>query len=835
MLAMHGVSAYGQDAEDIYNIDILGSSVADSVKALARQTGHTVMFQSDDVNNVETQPLVGRYTLKQALQLLLKGTPLSGSLIGRNFIAIVRNEPEASENDTMNNKSTKRGIIAGIITAMFGASDVANAQSDISTKVIEEVIVTAQKHSENLQDVPIAITAFSGEQLDSFGANSTQDLQYSTPGLVFSNSSATAQPYLRGVGTRISLNGLEPSIATYVDNRYVGHATATIFDFADVERIEILKGPQGTLYGRNATGGAIRVITKSVTNELGGEVTAGIGNYNHRRLSGTVNVPFTEDFAARFSGLVKRRDGYADNLSPDGTPELDDQDLEAYRAKFRWDATERVAANLSLSYSKFDDTAGNDQVDLSPPGLNAGIAVGGISGSAKNPDAVATSVDKNNKGEDFSAELKFDVDFDNFDLVSISTFTDFDLMFVSDGEGTSSAVIDGFLSDSYRSYSQEFQLISDRGESYEWQLGTYLYQSDTNFETIIDATDTGAPSLISVGKQSTKTNAYAFFGQVKWDIYDNWALTLGGRWSYEKKEVSGRASTTIATTVTPGLPFDEDATFDEFTPSAVLQYEFEDALVYLKYARGFKSGGFNYPAAGKTILDPEILDMLELGFKGEYFAKQLRLNTSLYYYDYKDLQVARASSQTGVNTTENAADSTILGFDLDLTWLATNSLTVISGLNILDTEYKNYGDASAQVFNASLSGNPNQPGISSVPFDASGHSLLRAPDWSAFVSLQYDFRVGHAAVPAVLTYSYKDDYDFDFIADPSSKSLRQSAYGLLNARVSYQPDYADWEVALWINNLQDKLYFSDRSANAAGIRGSFGAPRTFGVNFTYNF
>ena len=192
---------------------------------------------------------------------------------------------------------------------------------ELPLEQLEHMIVTAQKRSENLQEVPVSISAFTGADLVSYGVRDTQALQIITPGLVYNNTGSSAQPYLRGVGTRFAFAGLEPSVATYVDDRYLARAQATIFELADVERIEVLKGPQGTLYGRNATGGAVRVVTMDVQDKLSGALTGTLGNYDLRVFSGTVNVPMSEVLGARLSALVRKRDGYADNLDPRGVGE----------------------------------------------------------------------------------------------------------------------------------------------------------------------------------------------------------------------------------------------------------------------------------------------------------------------------------------------------------------------------------------------------------------------------------------------------------------------------------------------------------------------------------
>lgn len=725
-----------------------------------------------------------------------------------------------------NRRSNWTSFIAGITALFAGPVSVQSAmaqtgEADTMQRVLEEVVVTAEKRAESLQNVPIAVSAFTGETMRDYGISNTQTLQATTPGLVFSNTANSAQPFLRGVGTRLALNGLEPSIATYLDDRYLSRATASTIEFADVERVEVLKGPQGTLYGRNASGGAIRVITKDVADELEGHVTASYGNFDAILISGTASIPLTEDFGVRLSALTKWRDGFADNIFPGGVSELDDVDYQAFRGKFRWNVTDNITARLTLNYWDRDDNQGNDITDLSPPGLNR---AGGI-GTSKD-DEVATAQTGKLKGDEFSGDLRFDIALDSIDLVSITTFTDLNNQFVTDGDGRSGFNDVLFGPDKVDNVSQEIQILSNNDNSIRWILGGYYFSEESDLDLVVSVRG----FELSQGLQTVDTTAWAIFGQATWEINDHWAVTVGGRYSDEEKEVLTVASPYTAGPTFAGgpVPFTQEDSWNEFTPRATLEYNLDDVMFYFTYARGFKSGGFNYPAAGSQPLNPEILDMFELGMKGEFLDSRMRLNASVFYYDYEDLQVTRASAGVGAAaTTENAAQAEIYGVDVDLTWLVTNELTITGGLNYLDTEYTDY-DAVAKSFQGT-------PGTVNVGFDATGQKLLRAPDWSLFASATYEFSLGNARMPLVVTYSYKDSYLFDFILEPETAALRQDDYGLLTARLSYISPDEKWEVSVWGNNLTDEDYFDDVVANAAAVRASRGSPRTYGVEVRYNF
>lgn len=720
-----------------------------------------------------------------------------------------------------------------LLLPAIGSPQAAEQQNDLfelPLEQLEQMIVTAQKRSEDLQDVPLSIAAYTGDQLLEFGVHDTQALQAVTPGLVYNNTGSSAQPFLRGVGTRFAFAGLEPSVATYVDDRYLARAQASIFELADVERVEVLKGPQGTLYGRNATGGAVRVVTLGVEDTLSGRLAGTVGDYDLRAFSGTVNVPLGESLGTRITALVRKRDGYATNLDPDGVAELDDRDTTMLRAKLRWDMSARVSALLTLEHSRRDDNFGNDLVDLSPPGLNQGIADGGVSG--RDVDEVATAIDASIDDEQTAVDLRFDVNLPAVDLVSITTFHDFDQVASTDADGTSAAALDVVtVPQEARAFSQEFQLLSVGTGAWRWMGGAYYFDETADFEIVLDR---GNPTLESQGDQQADTTAYALFGQASYRFNPRWSLTVGARWSYEEKRVDV-APSRIAPVTLPPVPFRDSHDWNEITPMVTIERHIERGMLYLSYARGFKSGGYNYAASlnDGRVLDPETLDMLELGWKTEFLDGRLQLNGALFYYDYRDLQVTRAAAGSGVNVTENAANAEVLGLDLDLAWTPTEWLSLTGGISLLDGEYEDYA-ASATVFNAALTGDPGVSGMSTVPLDAGGERLLRAPRTSAFLSGAVQLPFGSVTVPVVVTYSYKDDYPFDFVADPSSRRLVQHGYSLLSIRATLADEH--WSASIWGNNLTDEDdYFTDIVANSAGIRGSHGPPRTWGLDVAYQF
>lgn len=737
-------------------------------------------------------------------------------------------------------------IGTAVAGAMLSLGQVANAQ-------LEEVVVTAQKRTESMQEVPIAISAFSENALQDMGIKNAADLQMATPGLVFTSLGTLGSPYLRGVGTRFTLNGLDNSVATYVGDRYVPRGSGNQLELGiDVERVEILKGPQGILYGRNATGGAIRVIKKPVSEEFEGTIRAGIGNYDMREVSGTVNIPITEAFGMRLSGQTTQRDAWQDNIAvgvvPGARDDISSKDVSKLSSKFRWDLTPDTVANLSVDYWTQDDYQGHDGALLGPPELNVGVA---NFAALYGPDRehIATDTQQATDGDELAGELHIEHAMGSVDLVSITTYADFYMEWTQEGDGTTAPLFTPSLAfDDSETWSQEFRLSSSQGDL-DWTLGAFYYEdthtTEFNFFTAI------LPS-VSQGRQTTETTAAALFGHIGWNFSERWALKAGARYSYENRDVdlvnSNRAG---IGTITPGLPRAFDESWNEVTPLVTLEYHLPSTMTYLTYTRGFKSGGYNFPATSTPNgLDPEILDMVELGMKGDYFDSTLRVNGSLYYYDYTDLQVTRAADSGGAPSTENAGEAQLYGLDLDVTWLVTDAFTLSASLNLLDSEYDDYTPAP-QIYRAILDDtigtasptpgmapasrtNPNHAPYNS--FVADGESLLRSSDYSYTVTAAYEFMVGQGRLPVSVTYSYKDDYNFDFPVDPIARTwLRQEGFGLVNARAAYYSPGDKWSLSLWGRNLTDEEYFNEAAGNAMGLRGFWADPRTYGVSAEYQF
>ena len=338
---------------------------------------------------------------------------------------------------------------------------------------------------------------------------------------------------------------------------------------------------------------------------------------------------------------------------------------------------------------------------------------------------------------------------------------------------------------------------------------------------------------MSSGHGFYDNTSYGIFGSLDYELNDRWTLTVGGRYTYEDKENSLEASSIAALTLSP-TPASDGESWNEFTPKVTLTYNLDNGIVYGTFASGFKSGGFNHPLRVGAVIQPETIDMIELGYKAD-LTDSVRLTSAFFAYSYKDLQVTKAASDQGTVSTENATDSDIRGLDVDLTWAANENLTLRLNAEYLDTEYEDYETAGYSP-NTVLRNDPTAVGYGFVFFNAEGQEMLRSPELSIYASMQYDTSVNvggrEGNFSLNMNYAWKDDYQFDFEVDPLV-DVTQDAHGILNLRATVKVD--EVELSVWGRNVTDEIYFNDKVVAAGNNRGNYGHPRTFGVDFTYRF
>ena len=711
------------------------------------------------------------------------------------------------------------------------------AETEKQGRGIEEVVVTAQKREQSLMDAAIDVTAFSGEQLTKAGIDDVFGIAKAIPGLTIQNTGSNPQLFMRGVGTRISGTGLDSGVAVYVDDRFVTRQSGQVFDIHDVERVEVLKGPQGVLFGRNATGGAIRIITKEVSDELEGELSVGFGSDSFQVAKGVVNVPLTDNFGIRVSAQTRERDAFKKNIVP-GAEDFDDLDAQSLRVKARWNISDNATLKFSYDRSKATDLSNSGAVSLDR-GNSRGLSLGGITTTDRDKIASSLGTDPgygSPKIESDSFQLRLETSLsDSLDLTAFITYLDYSSSKPGDYDATSFRDIEVpyALSES-NDIGGGFELSSNSDGPLSWVVGANFFEGDAESDYDLRVGPVGGGNLpVSVGFAEYKNTSYGAFGSFDYDFNDKWTLTLGGRYSYEKKENDLFTSSIGVLTFSP-VPASDSETWNEFTPKVTLTYDLGNGIVYGTFASGFKSGGFNHPLRVGAVIEPETIDMIEVGYKAD-LTDSLRLTSALFVYSYKDLQVTKAAGDNASVSTENATDSDIRGLDVDLTWAATDNLTFKINAEYLDTEYEDY-ETAGRAPNTVLTGDPAAIGYGFVFFNAKGQEMLRSPELAVYAAVQYDSTINlggrEGNLSLNMNYAWKDDYVFDFEVDPLI-DVTQDAHGILNTRATLTVDNMTFSV--WGKNLTDEKYFFDKVVAATNNRGNYGHPRTFGVDFAYRF
>lgn len=729
--------------------------------------------------------------------------------------------------------------------------------------VLEEVIVTAQKRTENLQEVPISINAFTEESLNIHRLDNIADLGQYTPGLVTAPAAGIASGtriWIRGIGTAQVGIGIDPRVALYTDGIYLGKTPGLAFDALELERIEVLKGPQGTLYGRNAVGGAINLISSRASTEtVSGKIKVGTGNYDLQEAKGYINVPLSQSFAVKLSGMTRSRDGWVENEGPG--PDFFGYDREALRVDLRWEPTETLV---------FDYAYEENESDLEPQFSQSvfGDGVLGGLGALINPPVTNDRLDKvttayaleeshlNLKAHSFFADWGFS---EQHSVRLISSYREADATdsrgFWPETDGSLLPWTDRIISttgqvrvlDDHEQYSIELNFEGTISDGLNYTTGVFYFDEDTgagdDYTVTKDLVDHfNANALKSFGR--IETEAFAVFATLNWNpeaFDERLHITIGGRYSEDQRE--GKIKTFVNQGPLPdlsalvftydletGLPFSdtrESNTWDNFDPQLILRYDLSDnSNVYASYTTAFRSGGYNTGATTLDgfIFDKEDMEAFELGYKGELLNGRLRLNMAAFYYEQSDIQVTQQDPADPVRQNVFNTDGDSRGFEIEATAQLTDYLMGSLGYAYVDAEQEGY----EAVFR---SGSPDE-----VTVVKEGGSS-GAPENSVFANLNYVRNVEWGELMANISYSYTDAYDV-------TPGTQKSDASLLDARIAAHWDVSDsgtLTLAVWGKNLLDDEYHLDR-INFSEIDGFnapdvvwFGDPRTYGLELGYEF
>ena len=744
----------------------------------------------------------------------------------------------------------------------------------VSHAQIEEIVVTAQKREENLQDTPIAITAFTEESLEGRMINDISKLADFTPNVIFdtttpiSGLSNGAAVFIRGVGQLDFGLTTDPGVGTYIDGVYSSRAVGGVLDVVDIERIEILRGSQGTLFGRNTIGGAINITTKRPAETFGGMVEATFGEFERTDFKGSVDIPIAEKFLTKFAFSSKNRNGFVDRISVGDR--LGDEDRQSARGSFLLQATDDIELYATVDYTDIDEqSAGSVMVGITEfPGAPPLLAPSSTWAYNQvfvpsNPGAVPYTaqeflLDGNDRTlatgptgtdlESFGATLTFSWSLPWFEFKSISSYRDTEGEFYRDPDNSSIQITETSNPNyNHEQFSQELQvtgaLFNDR---LQYVLGAYYFEEDGTddvFVPIYGALPTPAGLLalpLYINNFVLVDNSSkAVFGQGTFDLTDQVAVTFGLRYTEDNKSfgyrqyISPDPGGNIAVLALLGPPVTVpgpagdivlwDEVSDEFTElniRAGIEYQFnDDTLLYFTYADGYKSGGFNFryvvPRAGPLAFDPETLESYEVGVKWQGPDDRLRLNAAGFISEYSDVQIQLFETGGGP-LTQNAGVADIIGVEVEVTAVPHERLLLNAGFGYIDAEYDELNLPTTNVAQA-------------INLDT---KLPNTPETTVNISAEYTHPLAWGSLIARGDYRYTDDLYNDA---QNSPFLYQDGYHTFNASLTFTT--GNWDFSVFGTNLTDKRFITSGDSNfGLGFHeANYNRPREFGGLIRYRF
>ncbi|MBC7767739.1 MAG: TonB-dependent receptor [Phycisphaerales bacterium] len=737
-------------------------------------------------------------------------------------------------------------LLASVCATPFAFASPAMAQDEASVETSDEVIVTARRREESLQDVPIAITVQTAEQLDQRGAENITVLQQTVPNAtiqVARGSNSTLIAFIRGVGQQDPLWGFEPGVGLYVDDVYIARPQAAVLDIFDIERIEVLRGPQGTLYGRNTVGGAVRYVTRLMdTEEAHLRARVQYGSYN--QLDGIISgsLPLTENFVVGGALALYSRDGFGENQVTGA--EHYNKDVDAFRLSAQWTPTD--ALTIRLTADGVDDD--------SNPRHGSRLASFPAGGPSYDPqdsvyDTRAGSGDDNHV-ETRGSALHIDYEISpNLTVRSITAQREGRTNGTIDFDNTEFPTLDipAFYSD--EQFTQEFQLLFD----YDRIQGVAgLYYLDALAEGAFDTVLGGLATTIFT-QGSVDTESLAAFADVSFDITESLALSVGGRWTRDEKtgQVYRQNFTGIRSpffgngAAIPGLVrtnYTNSAEFEEFTPRVSVTWEPSDELtLYTSYSQGFKSGGFDMRGDAVFTPDtvngyaPEFVDTYEIGFHSSFWQGRFNLSGAVFQSEYTDMQITRQEPTTlgGIASfVDNAASAEIRGAELEGRLFLSDNLSANFAVGYIDGSFNEY------ISNTVVANPAPPPATIVVPIDLSGSAALQnTPDITASASFTYTAALAGGQLAITPSASYRGDSQmFEF----ASASLDQGAYTLYNASITWTSEGDRLRLGLHGQNLGDEEYrvggYNFPGATFGNsIIGFYGPPQTVTASLEVRF
>lgn len=848
--AVHAEEANHPTAAQAFEFNIPEQPVGTALNEFAAQSGLQIVLYSDIATGLSSKPISGLYENQEmALAALLANTGLKHKFLNDHTAAIQAEEQEANHDQGKSPPAFNRTLIAQAETPAQQSRTTATATrnsgaeiTEIARNTVEEIIVTARKREESLQDVPISISAYSAEDIDAKSLNSLKELAQFTTNFSFSSHPTSASSgaiiYIRGVGQPDSNVFWDPGVGVYLDGVYIGRMQGLDFNLLDLERVEILRGPQGTLFGKNTIGGAINVVSAKPLDEFDGNFEFTTGRYDRIDVKGSINIPLVPGkLAAKFSVLTRNRDGYGtriDYLTGNKTGEMGDIDSLAGRAMLRWTPSETVDVLLAIDSSRSRENGPPHKlVKTGQPGLVSLLNnfidpdYGDIFVTEGDYTSFATG-GNTNELDTLGVTLTVDWDFGDWAFRSLTSYREVETFHLVDPDGSPYTLLDSIQIVDQDQFSQEFQFsgvsLDDR---LDWVFGLYYFEEDAfghrHADIYLDVFDAIGLDISATSNTRNRVESRSVYGQSTFTFNDKLSMTTGLRFTEDDKDVTGERFRPRTGIIDSPLNTESDS-WDAITGRIGFEYRWaENMMTYVSAARGFKSGGINGESrslADFQPFDPEFIWTYETGFKSDLIDDRLRLNTALFYSDYKNIQfrVFRADPDTGLFITyvDNAAAARLMGFEFDLTAIPAPGLELNLGLGFIDAEYRDIDPDNSDITSAT--------------------KLVETPKWTVNLSGEYLKSLGDwGDIIGRLDYVYKAKINHDVANNPIAL---QGAYGLFNGRLTFENADGNWSISVFGTNLTDERYILagidfTKSLGFADIQ--YARPREWGISFRYSF
>lgn len=696
----------------------------------------------------------------------------------------------------------------------------ATAQTSVTTPPVaapaqSEILITARRREERLQDVPIAVTAVSSETLKQVHIENSSELTFVTPGLTMGYRGQAATPFIRGVGNSDPSTGAESPIALYVDGVYMTNVYASTLPFNNIDHVEVLKGPQGTLFGRNATGGLIQIITKDPTQNRSLDASVSYGNYNTSEISVYASGGVARNLAGDISFFYTHQgEGYGKNV-------VTGQD---------WFKTSQVALRSKWVFTPTDTTKvtliGDYRHSNSDVAEGYAVMPGTVNfaGNTALPNFYDLQVNKNpflhlNNG---GVSLRIDQDTSLFHIMNLAAYRYSDYHLYLDDDSSPVPLIDFWGDAKTNTFSDELQLSSNRGSAIRW-IGGLFYLNDNqryvnpNCLGLYGLAFGPTPSSGVLFCNGVKVSSISAYAEATVNLAKSTELTVGGRWTSDHKTLT--AQTNVVDTsgnVTVGSVSSLSKTWKSPSWRVILsQHLTENNMLYASYSRGFKSGGFNLIDITAPAYQPEQLDAFEIGSKNQFLDRKLTVNISAFYYNYRDLQLYKQEAASAIVI--NAASAHVKGGELEVHARPIPQWTIDAGLAYTDGHYVNFLSAPC-TFPLTTGGDL------ATACDASGNRLNRTPKWTNDLGTTFRIpsRVGTFSA-TLLNY-----WSSSFPWEPDNR-LKQKAYDVLNGNVAWTSRPGTLQVSVWAKNLLNTKYYAHALSSGTGDFYSPAPPRTYGL------